>query len=136
LDSDLISLYFIVSDYYVGAAHPNTYSFSINYDLSGQKVLGLKDLFKASEEEYLEKISQLAKTALEEEFANREMDVSLMFEEGIAPTAENFDNFNLTDSSVNFNFDQYQVAAYAAGAFNVAVPYEELTDILADGFGK
>lgn len=136
LSSDLVSLYFIVSDYYAGAAHPNARSFSINYSLAEQKVLDLNSLFKVGEEEYLGKISELAKVGLEEEFANRDMEASLMFEEGIAPTAENFDNFNLTDSGIMFNFDQYQVAAYAAGSFNVFITYEELSDILADGFGK
>ena len=43
---DLISVKFDVGSYYQGAAHPNSYSDVINYDLKNGKQLKLSDLFK------------------------------------------------------------------------------------------
>src|SRR5262245_42863942 len=43
---DLISVEFEVGDYYQGAAHPNSYTEVLNYDLKSGKQLKLADLFK------------------------------------------------------------------------------------------
>src|SRR5215208_7290909 len=43
---DLVSIKFDVGSYYQGAAHPNSYSEVLNYDLKNGKLLKLSDLFK------------------------------------------------------------------------------------------
>src|SRR5215207_2396163 len=43
---DLISIEFSVGSYFQGAAHPNTFSEVVNYDLKNGKQLKLADLFK------------------------------------------------------------------------------------------
>ena len=53
---DLISMKFDVGSYYQGAAHPNSYSDVINYDLKNGKQLKLSDLFKPGSK-YLQTIA-------------------------------------------------------------------------------
>ena len=43
---DLVSIQFDVGSYYQGAAHPNSYTEVVNYDLKNGKQLKLSDLFK------------------------------------------------------------------------------------------
>ena len=56
---DLISIDFGIGGYYQGAAHPNSYSRVINFDLKNGKPLRLADLFKP-EVRYLQVISDYA----------------------------------------------------------------------------
>jgi len=42
--------------------------------------------------------------------------------------------FNLTEDGIAFNFDQYQLAPYAAGEFHVIMPYQKLNDIMLNEF--
>jgi len=126
-----ISLRITISEYFIGAAHPNNYSFSLNYNLDKSGEITLDKFFNVSQEEYLSRISDLALIDLVKQSEN--LDISLdpgMLESGTEPKLENFSNFNLTESGVAFNFDQYQIAPYAAGEFHVIIPYEEISDIM------
>ena len=120
--SDLVSLELDMSTYVNGAAHPNPYTITINYDLSGGKPLALADLFEPGSA-YLEKLSSLAKTSLEE----REM---LYFEDGVQPNEENFRTWVISEDGLTLIFDVYQVAPYVAGPQRVTIPFDELGDIL------
>lgn len=131
LIENYISLRLIVSEYFIGAAHPNNYSFSFNYNFNKSGEINLDNFFNVSQEEYLSRISGLALIDLKEQFIELDMDPeNMMFESGLEPKLENFNNFNLTESGVVFNFDQYQVASYAAGEFHVIISYEEISDIM------
>jgi len=135
LSDELVSLRFVIYEYYSSAAHPNTRSFSFSYNLKEQKVLGLGDLFKVSEEEYLNKISELVLVDLKQEFIERDMDIySDTLETGTEPKIDNFKNFNVSTGGLEFYFDPYHLAAYAAGEFNSLIPYSDLSDILVDNF--
>ena len=54
------------------------------------------------------------------------------FETGTAPKAENYENFNITYQGISFNFDSYQLAAYAAGSFQSLILFDQIEDILVD----
>ena len=49
---------------------------------------------------------------------------------GAGANADNFQNWNLTKKGLMFTFDQYQVAAYAAGPQTVIIPFDKLKNIL------
>lgn len=115
---EVISVYFQISEYYSGAAHPLPFSSVLNYDVRNQKVLALSDLFQP-DKDYLNLISAFVINELsgEEKFT---------FLEGALPEAKNYQNWNLTPDGLHITFDPYQVAPYAAGFISVDVP----TDVL------
>ena len=60
-------------------------------------------------------------------FQNKELEYDL-FLEGFEPKKENFSTFALTDSSMILYFNEYQIAPYAAGNFQIEIPSEIITN--------
>ena len=119
---EVISVYFQISEYYSGAAHPFPFSAVLNYDVRNQQVLDLSDLFQPNAE-YLRVISEYVTNELsgEEWFT---------FTDGVLPEAENYQIWNLTPEGLLITFDPYMVAPYAAGFIKVVVPYDEFIGIV------
>jgi hypothetical protein len=111
-----------VAWYSKGAAHPNSYSVTANYDLKRAKQLELADLFKPKTD-YLAALSKYAVTALKA--ADR-----LEFPEGAGPAPENFRSWNITPIGLQINFDDYQVTSHATGPQTVIVPFSTLKHII------
>ncbi len=129
--NDLVSVIF--SNYEsTGGAHPNTSSFALNYDLKNNRQLELKDLFIPSAN-YLKQISTYSLTDLKKRTG--EMSDSEWLQNGAGPKAENYKSWTIANDGLHFLFDSYQVAAYAAGNFEVIMPYSKIpenirTDVL------
>lgn len=119
--SEVISVYFEISEYYSGAAHPNPFSAVLNYDVRNQKVLAQSDLFQPGAD-YLALLSDYAMI----ELTSKE---EVTFPEGALPEAENFQIWNLTPDGLLITFDPYLVASYAAGFIQVVVPNDVLMEI-------
>ena len=128
-NDNIVSLYFQNSDF-EGGAHPNHYSFTLNYDLKSGKEVKLADLFKPNSN-YLQKISDYSIQKLKIEAG--EMSDEEWIKTGAGPEADNFSSWNITDKGILITFDPYQVAAYAAGPQEVLIPYSQLKNILRDG---
>jgi uncharacterized protein DUF3298/peptidoglycan-N-acetylmuramic acid deacetylase PdaC-like protein len=125
---DLISIKYVVSSYYQGAAHPNTGSDVINYDLKNGKLLKLSDLFKPGSK-YLQAIANYCIGDLKKQGKDK----GLMDEEinqGAAATAQNYQSWTITKRGLGITFDAYQVGPYAAGPQYVLVPYSSLKDLI------
>ena len=122
-DGKYISLFFNLSSYSSGAAHPLPYSETINYSVAQQRVLALEDLFQPGSD-YLGVISQKCLAWLQSQNITGG-------EAGAAPTPENYRNWNITPDGLVITFDPYQVAAYAMGYVTVTIPWAELQDILS-----
>src|SRR5262249_36944845 len=94
---DLISVSISISEYSAGAAHPNSYSVAVNYQLKSNKKLGLADLFLPGRP-YLQLISRYSIAKLkgrkgdspDSEWINR----------GAGPKPENYKNWNLTSTGL------------------------------------
>jgi hypothetical protein len=128
---DLISVEFTDASYSRGAAHPNSSTTVLNYDMKNGKKLGLADLF-TSKSNYLSVISAYCLKSLKDQF-KKDKD-SMLDEEtlksGAAPRADNYRASAITKKGLWITFDPYQVAAYAAGPQTVLVPYSALKDII------
>jgi uncharacterized protein DUF3298 len=127
---DLISVDFGIGSYFQGAAHPNSYSRVINFDLKNGKPLRLADLFKP-DAKYLQAIANYCIKDLQKQSKAREDmldDVSI--QEGAGPTAKNYRSWTITKKGLGINFDSYQVGPYVAGPQFVLVPYSALKDII------
>lgn len=123
---DLMSIRFDVGTYYQGAAHPNSYSEVINYDLKNGKQLKLSDLFKPGAK-YLQALSVYSIADLKKQGKDL---LPEQIERGAAPKAENYQSWNIGKTGLGINFDAYQVGPYAAGPQFVMVPYSNLKDLI------
>jgi hypothetical protein len=127
---DLISLDFGVGSYYRGAAHPNSYSETVNFDLKNGKSLKLADLFNPGSK-YLQTISAYAIQDLKKQSQKVEgMLDDDWIQRGAGPEAKNFESWTIAKKGLRINFDAYQVGPYAAGPQQVTIPYAALKDII------
>src|SRR6266446_7099324 len=128
---DLIIIEFSESAYERGAAHPNSNSSVLNYDIHNGKKLALADLFNAKSN-YLKAISDYCIKDLKQQ-AKKDKDSMLsddMIQSGAAARADNFNAWTITKQGLWITFDPYQVAAYAAGPQKVLIPYPALKDLI------
>ena len=128
---DLISIELTVSSYSAGAAHPNSYTEVVNFDLKNGKLIKLADLFRPGSK-YLQTISTYCIQALKKQAkeAGDTMPDEDWIKRGAAPELTNYDNWTITKKGLGITFDPYQVAAYAAGPQHVLVPYSALKEII------
>jgi len=121
---DLWSLQFDIAAYADGAAHEGYLIRTLNYDFAQSRIINLHELFLA-DSNYLEFIS---------EFCSKELAArAIGFDEttvGAGPTLENYRNWNVTPEGLVVTFERGQVAAYAAPAQIVTIPYDELKTIV------
>lgn len=124
---DILSIIYTISEY-TGGAHPNSYYRTFTFNLAENTVITLEDLFVEGANP-LEAIAPLVVADLTEQMG--EFADAAWIESGTGENMENYRNFALTEDALIFYFPPYQVAAYAAGAFEVQIPLSELSDILA-----
>ena len=128
---DLIAIQFTVSSYSAGAAHPNSYTEVVNFDLKNGKLLKLADLFLPGSK-YLETLSNFCIQELKTQ-AKAQGDYAAMDDDwikrGAGAELTNYDNWTITKKGLGITFDPYQVAAYAAGPQNVLVPYSAVKEV-------
>ena len=125
---DLISVEYDVEDYYQGAAHPNTFTEVVNYDLKNGKQLKLADLFKPGAK-YLPAIANYCIADLKKQAKEKQLEASEI-ENGAAANAKNYRSWKITRKGIGVNFDAYQVGPYAVGPQFVLVPYSSLKDMI------
>lgn len=117
---NLISLKFQIMIYIQGAAHPGTHTRTVTYDLEAGTDVRLVALFLPGSD-YLERIANYCIAQLGKRGITSETSSS-----GAKATPENYGNWNITAEGLLITFDEYQVAAYAAGPQEVIVPFAEL----------
>src|SRR5215212_4098362 len=125
---DLISVEFSVGSYYQGAAHPNTFTEVVNYDLKNGKQLKLAELFKPGAK-YLPAIANYCIADLKKQAKDKGL-LDQEIQNGAAPNAKNYQSWTITRKALGMNFDAYQVGPYAAGPQFVLVPYSALKDVI------
>ena len=125
---DLISIKYSIGSYYQGAAHPNTFSEVVNYDLKNGKLLKLADLFKPGAK-YLQAIANYCIADLKKQAKDKGL-LDEEIQNGAAPNAKNYQSWTITRKGLGINFDAYQVGPYAAGPQYVFVPYSSLKDVI------
>lgn len=99
-----------------GGAHGLSSTTTFSFDSDGRQ-LSLNSLFTDTTKGLATAAVYVQKELLTREFADK-----AWIEEGAAPLEDNYQRFIVDPSGVTFFFDQYQVAAYAAGLQEVKVP--------------
>jgi len=129
---DLISVQFDIGGYSAGAAHPNSYTDVINFDLHNGRQLKLSDLFKPGAK-YLQALATYCIQDLKKQSKQKGADGMLdddWIQRGAGSDANNFRSWTITKNGLGINFDSYQVGPYAAGPQYVLVPYSALKEII------
>ncbi len=129
---DLVSVEFTISSYSAGAAHPNSYTEVVNFDLKNGKPLKLADLFVPGSK-YLQTLSTYGVQALQKQAKAEGADAMLdddWIKKGAAPELTNYRNWTISRKGLGITFDPYQVGPYAAGPQHVLVPYSALKEII------
>jgi hypothetical protein len=129
---DLISIEFAISSYFAGAAHPNSYTDVVNFDLKNRKLLKLADLFLPGSK-YVQTLATYCIEALKKqakEQGNYSTTDDDWIKRGAGADPANYHNWTITKKGLGIAFDPYQVAAYAAGPQSVSVPYAALKEII------
>jgi hypothetical protein len=128
---DLVSIEFTVSSYSAGAAHPNSYTEVVNFDLKNGKLLKLADLFQPGSK-YLQTLATYCIQALKKQAkeAGDTMPDEDWIKRGAAAELTNYDNWTISRKGLGITFDPYQVASYAAGPQYVLAPYAALKEII------
>lgn len=127
---DFVSLEFDLDSYYTGAAHANSSSTVINYDVKAGKALKLADLFNPGAR-YLQSISSYCIKDLKQQSKGKDsMLDNATIQSGAGPEARNYQSWTITKKGLQITFDPYQVAAYAAGPQHVLVPYSALKELI------
>jgi hypothetical protein len=120
------SIQFNIMGYSDGAAHPYTYSITVNYDLQNIKPLTMDDVFLPGSN-YLQVLSDISKT----ELTNRNMGYDPAVSPGAEPTPQNYRNWNVSNEGFFvITFDQGQVGPYAAGPQVITIPFSALTAVI------
>jgi len=117
---NVVSLRFQIKVYIYQTAHPNTHNRTVNYDLEAGTDIKLEQLFLPGSD-YLERIANYCIAQLK----SRSIGFAA-FASAAQPSLANYGNWNITADGLLITFDENQVAAYAAGAQEVVVPYMEL----------
>jgi hypothetical protein len=112
-----------------GGAHPNNLYRTLVFDMKGNTV-SLDSLFTSSD--YLDRISTAATTQVQNQLRQKiGGDPSASFvAEGTTAKIENFSNFVIDSDRIRIFIPPYQAAAYAAGSFEVQIPFADVKDIL------
>jgi len=112
---------------FMGGAHGSNYRIFYNFDLETGELLHEKDLFK---ENYEKPLTDLLLSNL----ISQNEDVQLVedlkeFGYNVDEIAPN-DNFFLTDSSLVYVFNPYDIAPYALGETEISITFDQLRDLL------
>lgn len=137
LNEDVFSFALEIYSYYAGAAHPNHWSKSMNFDLKTGINIPLKNLFVPGAK-YLDKISKYCISDIK--FQGGQIGYEpdeMMLNEGAGANDSNFLNYNLLQKGLQITFDPYQVGPYALGTQYVFIPYIILNEMInAEGVLK
>ena len=121
-NKDFISVLFIFTEF-LGGAHPNGDSKSLNYDLNSNAPVNLADLFTPNSN-YLKVISDYSIKRLKKTGTAGDV------ESGAGPKIKNFHSWNITPAGLQITFDPDDVGSHADGDHEVVIPYSQLKPII------
>lgn len=106
-----LSLLFYIYNYYAGAAHPNTFTYSLNYDIDQHQHILFEDYINKNQFSW-KKISMYCYF----DFMQRDISFDHQWvKNGTKPISLNYHTWNILKNGLEVTFDPYQVSCYAAG---------------------
>ena len=99
------------------------------YDLNCHEEIFLDDILMYNES-FLEELSVLAKDILLKEKNDVIFDDEVILDEGLMPTATNFQYLMFEEQNLKVIFPPYQVGPWSSGAIDVLIPYSKIVKYL------
>jgi len=130
LNDEKIYSYGINRYVFMGGAHGLTTLNYFNFDLESGKQIMESDLFEAG---FHEVLTSLLKTRIVEqsnEDPNVETIISLDDTDYWVDAIKPNNNFYITDESLNYVFNPYEIAPYYMGITEVIIPFDRIKEIL------
>jgi hypothetical protein len=113
---------------FTGGAHPNTYVTFKNFNLNDGEEINLDDLFPKDKQQELTKIAEAEFRKLKELTSEADLgEAGYWFENNEFYLN---DNFLITDSSLVFYYNNYEITAYAFGPTELEIPYLKIKNLL------
>ncbi|MDR6560447.1 MULTISPECIES: DUF3298 domain-containing protein [unclassified Arcicella] len=100
-DKHVLSYLLYIEVYRAGAPHPKSDYFSFNYDIKRKKQIKFYDYFIFQSKNESDSLLKLINSTFKDEYIK-------------ADEFYDFD-FNFNEKTINFNFDDYEIASYAYG---------------------
>lgn len=124
--------YWLLEDVFTGGAHPSKQTTILRFNAKTGEFITLDDVFPTSNQPQLQDIL-LAK--LMEDQHVRSLDE--LHQKGILEMADMFisNNFAMREDSIEFHYNEYDIAPYASGACTICVSYEDVRDIISTTMG-
>ena len=115
---------------YTGGAHPNTFVSFKNFNLSNGDEINLDELISPEKQAELTKISEKEFRKLKKLKPDDDLGkAGYWFENN---NFELNDNFLITDTSLIFYYNNYEITAYAFGPTELTIPYSEIKSLIDD----
>ncbi len=122
-----IFTYGIDRNVYMGGAHNLETRNYYNFDLKTGKVISESDIFKSNVMAELTKIIKLRIVEESDDIESlEELNESVFWTDSIKPNG----NFYITDESINYVFNPYEIAPYAYGDTEVSLPFSYIKKLL------
>jgi hypothetical protein len=128
-----ISYSVLNGSYFASANYPDSWPFSINYDLAKNKEVTLNDLYSG---DFMNVLSDYCIKDLAKQISETYTPISVnnkQLRKGAGPYKKNFKVFNLTKEGLLILFSMDQVGPYLEAPFTVLVPYSYLKDYIRKG---
>mgnify|MGYP002336223718 CR=1 FL=1 len=113
---------------YTGGAHPISFFQTYVFNLDQGRVIPFNEIFPP-ENDPLATIAPIARAQLHAQWGDDAE--GMWIEAGTAMDSANYQDFVLTEDSVIFFFEPYQVGPYAMGPQSVTIPMAELASVMA-----
>jgi hypothetical protein len=126
-NDDLLSIYFEVYSYGLGAAHSVQQSFTVNFDLGSKELIHLAGLFRPHSK-HLQFISDYCLRELSKDHQYALSDLG--FKDELSPKLKNYESWNITKEGLRFNFDACKIDGCAAGKVEVKISFDTLKEKL------
>lgn len=112
--------YVFYNSLFTGDAHPNNTIYTINYDKMNHKIIDINDLVRRNSN-ILNLFSNESRKIFQNKKEFKDPNMNQMLIEGTMPNENNFRNFVMTPNGILLFFEQYQIAPYYMGAFQVLI---------------
>lgn len=119
--------YRLVEDVFMGGAHPCTITTILRFNAMTGEFIALENLFPYPQQQELQELllEKLMKM-------NQARSLEDLHKRGILEMSDMFisNNFALREDSIEFYYNEYDIAPYAYGAFSICLSYEEVQKLM------
>jgi hypothetical protein len=120
--------YRLLEDIFTGGAHPCKLTTILRFNTQTGEFITLDDVFPTLNQTRLQDIL-LAKLMKDQNVQS----LDELHQKGILEMTDMFisSNFALREDSIEFHYNEYDIAPYASGACTICVSYEDVKDIIS-----